>query len=180
MAFFGVFLLFVFGGSIGIVVLLYTIFTGKIDLLKWTFFASIVCVGLVGLLYLLSPLWTKMELDPKDYCGKYVIDCSFYPGRQAKWQYNHFRFEILPSDSVLFYVTEGAKIVSTYRGKAIWWTTSYSSVRMRLDMDSPTHFIMASNPTTYRSIWDFRLIFATDRFGNVAFKKGKWKSLEKE
>ncbi len=157
-------------------VLLYTLFTGKTGVLNLFFAVGGAGAFLLLILFLLSPLWTKVELAPKDYHGTYVIDRSFYPGKQADWQYNHFRFEVLPSDSILFYETEGAKIAAAYCGR-VSWPAGYISARMRLNMDSPTHFIVASNPTTHRFIWSFRLVFATSKFGNVAFKKGKWKAL---
>ena len=173
----GFLIVLVFWGAIAIS--LYTLFTGKTNLLRWMFLAGIAGVGLVGMLWLISPLWTKIKLKPEDYRGTYVIDRTFYPGRQADWQYNHFRLEVLSSDSVLFYVTEGAKVVAIYRGRVVDPDMQISA-RIRLDMDSPTHFILASNPTTYRFVWNFRLVFATKKFGNVAFKKGEWEPLEKE
>ena len=182
MAFIVGFFLFLFGVAVACIMFVYTSLTGKSHYItlpyfaKWVFFSGVIGISLLGLFSLLSRLWEPIVLEPKDYYGTYVIDRSFYPGRQADWQYNHFRFEMLSSDSALFYVTEGTKIVSVYRGK-ISWPAGYESARMRLDMDTPTHFIMASNPTTYRFVWNFRLVFATERFGNVAFKKGTWETL---
>jgi hypothetical protein len=39
-------------------------------------------------------------------------------------------------------------------------------------MEQPTHHIMTSNPTTYRSAWSFYLVFYSPKFNNVYFKKG--------
>ncbi len=45
-------------------------------------------------------------------------------------------------------------------------------------MFDPTHHIMASNPTIYRSFKSFYLVFNSSKFNNVFFKKGTWKPLE--
>ena len=59
-------------------------------------------------------------------------------------------------------------------------TTPYSSARLIIEMEQPTHHIMTSNPTTYRSAWDFYLVFKSPKFYNVFFEKRKWKPIEKK
>jgi hypothetical protein len=46
-------------------------------------------------------------------------------------------------------------------------------------MEQPTHHIMTSNPTTYRGVWDFDLVFNSPAFDNMYFTKGKWKPINK-
>ncbi|WP_242529653.1 hypothetical protein [Psychroflexus sp. ALD_RP9] len=120
---------------------------------------------------------SKTELDKEDYYGEYVINRDYFKGEQTDWQYNHFRFEITDEDSIFFYVTDKEKILKTYRG-TIKTTTPYSSARLIIEMDQPTHHIMTSNPTTYRSAWDFYIVFKSPKFYNVFFEKGKWKLIE--
>lgn len=144
---------------------------------------GLIWLGIFGLVLLLSIvrwLTAKTELEKKDYYGEYVINRNYFPGRQTDWQYECFRFEIRKNDSIYFYVTEKEKILKTYRGTIK--TTSpnqHSSERLIINMEQPTHHIMTSNPTTYRSAWSFYLVFYSPKFNNVYFKRGKWKPLNK-
>jgi hypothetical protein len=122
-------------------------------------------------------LTSKTELDKEDYYGEYVINRDYFEGEQTDWQYNHFRFEITDEDSIFFYVTDKEKILKTFRG-TIKTTTPYSSARLIIEMEQPTQHILTSNPTTYRSAWDFYLVFKSPKFYNVFFEKGKWKPIE--
>ncbi|BDD01457.1 hypothetical protein [Persicobacter psychrovividus] len=133
--------------------------------------------GLALLSGIVQWLTSKTELDKDDYYGEYVINRDYFKGEQTDWQYNHFRFEITDEDSIFFYVTDKEKILKTYRG-TIKTTTPYSSARLIIEMDQPTHHIMTSNPTTYRSAWDFYLVFKSPKIYNVFFEKGKWKPID--
>ena len=136
-------------------------------------------LGLVLLSGILRWLTSKTDLDKGLYYGEYVINRDYFPGKQTDWQYNHFRFEITDKDSIFFYVTDKEKVLKTYRG-TIKTTDprNYRSERLIIEMEQPTHHILISNPTTYRSAWDFYLVFKSPEFYNVFFEKGKWKSIE--
>jgi hypothetical protein len=141
---------------------------------------GIIWIGIFGLALLSGVarwLTSKTELDKDDYYGEYVINRDYFKGKQTDWQYTHFRFEITDEDSIFFYVTDKEKILKTFRG-TIKTTTPYSSARLIIEMDQPTHHILTSNPTTYRSAWDFYLVFKSPKFYNVFFEKGKWKPIE--
>lgn len=133
--------------------------------------------GLALLSGIVQWLTSKTELDKDDYYGEYVINRDYFKGKQTDWQYNHFRFKITDEDSIFFYVTDKEKILKTYRG-TIKTTTPYSSARLIIEMEQPTHHILTSNPTTYRGAWDFYLVFRSPKFYNVFFEKGKWKPIE--
>ena len=138
-----------------------------------------ICLGMFGLVLLSGILrWftSKTELDKEDYYGEYIINRDYFKGEQTDWQYNHFRFEITEEDSIFFYLTEQEKILKTFRGN-IETTTSYSSARLIIEMEQPTHHIFTSNPTTYRGPWDFYLVFKSPEYYNVFFEKGKWKPI---
>lgn len=128
--------------------------------------------------YTVKVLTSKKELKKKDYYGQYIVDRDFFAGNQADWQYNNFRFEIMENDSIYFYVTENEKILQTFRG-TITTTQLYSSERLIVNMQQPTHHIVTSNPTTYRSAWSFYLVFESPKFKNVYFKKGEWAPIAK-
>lgn len=135
--------------------------------------------GLATLVTILNWLTSKTELDKDDYHGEYVINRDYFKGQQTDWQYNHFRIKIADNDSIFFYVTDKDKILKTYRG-TIKTTDprNYNSTRLIIEMEQPTHHILTSNPTTYRSAWDFYLVFKSPKFYNVFFEKGKWKPIE--
>jgi len=133
-------------------------------------------LGLVVLSTVMQKVFSKKVLDRDDYYGQYIVDRSYFPGKQADWQYNHFRFEIKENDSIYFYVTRETKILKTYRG-LITTCRPYSSDRLIISMEYPTHHILSSNPTTYRSAWSFYLVFNSPKFGNMFFRKGTWKPL---
>lgn len=138
-------------------------------------------LGLIGLFILgtiIRLLTDKKELEKKDYYGEYIVNRNYFPGKQADWQYDNFRFEIKENDSIYFHVTDKEKILKTYRG-SITTTKPYSSERLIIKMEQPTHHIMTSNPTTFRSAWSFYLVFYSPKFNNAYFKKGKWKPLSK-
>ena len=143
---------------------------------------GLVWLGIFGLMLLvvvLNWLTSKTELDKKDYYGEYVINRDYFKGKQTDWQYNHFRFEITEQDSIFFYVTDRKKKLKTYRGTIT--TTNpinWGSDRLIIEMQQPTHHILTSNPTTYRSAWSFYLVFNSPEFYNVFFKKGKWKPID--
>lgn len=126
---------------------------------------------------LANKLSSKTLLEKEDYYGEYIINRDYFKGPQTDWQYNHFRFKITDKDSIYFYVTEKERILETYRGK-IGTITHYSSARLLIGMEQPSHHILTSYPTTYRSAWSFYLVFDSPNFQNVFFKKGKWKSIE--
>lgn len=112
-----------------------------------------------------------------DYTGQYVINRKFYAGKQADWQYEHFRFEIKSDDAIEFHVTEKDRIVKTYYGTVS--TSHYDRTeRLIINMNQPTHHIMSSNPTLYRGVWNFILVFQSPKFRNVCFKKAQWTPIE--
>lgn len=144
---------------------------------------GIIWLGIFGLMILSGTvqwLTDKTVLEQKDYYGQYIVNRDFFPGKQADWQYDNFRFEIKDNDSIYFYLTDKEKILKTYRGTIKTTDPSqYRSARLIIKMEQPTHHILTSNPTTYRSAWNFYLVFYSPKFNNVYFKKGQWKSLDK-
>lgn len=137
----------------------------------------LVIFGLVLLVGIAKWFHSKTVLDKNDYYGHYVINREYFKGAQADWQYNHFRFEIKENDSIYFYETDNETILKTHKGK-ISVTEPYKSARLILTMQTPTHHIVASNPTIYRSAWNFYLVFKSSKFNNMFFKKGKWQPIK--
>ncbi|MFM2385835.1 MAG: hypothetical protein RL660_592 [Bacteroidota bacterium] len=149
-------------------------FFGRTLFLLWLAVAALVFVSLT-LQWLASPT----VLSKEDYYGSYIVDRSYFPGKQSDWQYNHFRFEINEDDTIYFYETDNDKIVKTYVGHvATSPQAAYNSARLIVKMFQPTHHIVSSDPTTYRDAWDFIVVFNSPKFNNVFFKKGKWKPIK--
>ena len=141
---------------------------------------SFIIIGIVIIMLLSSivRIFTKkMIIKRNDYYGDYIIDRSFFSGKQSDWQYNTFRFTIKKNDSIYFNITDKYKIIKTYKGK-IDTNEIYESKRLIIKMEEPNHHILIENPTTYRQVWNFYLVFNSKKFNNVFFKKGNWKPLK--
>lgn len=140
--------------------------------------AGLIWLGIFGLALLSGTvqwLTAKKELKKEDYYGEYIVNRDYFPGRQADWQYESFRFEIKDNDSIYFYITDKERILKTYRGTITTTDPSqYSSERLMINMEQPTHHILTTNPTTYRSAWSFYLVFQSSKFNNIYFEKGQF------
>ncbi|MBO0360532.1 hypothetical protein J0X19_21400 [Hymenobacter sp. BT186] len=147
-----------------------TIF-GKILGILWLFVLSLVILSMIAR----ASLSTDIERD--DIYGEYVIDRTKFPGKQADWQYNHFRFEITERNKLFFHVTEGINVTRTYSSE-VSFTTSSRNPHIILYPTIPTHHIISDNPTLYTNTSEFYYVFHSPKFGNVFFKKGEWEPIE--
>ena len=146
---------------------------GKVLLTIW---CSVILLSVCGLIT--KKIFQKIKIDKKDYVGTCVIDRYYFTKKQSDWQYNNFRFEIKENDSIYFYQTNNIRIVKTYCGTVVASDADQNgSHTLILKMEKPSHHILSSNPTTYRSTWNFHLVFYSEKFNNVYFKKGKWKPI---
>ena len=149
---------------------------------KKVFFKAIGCIWipifcLIGLSLIASILPDTSVLEKEDYYGKYIIDRNFFRGKQADWQYNHYKMEITEKDSIFLYTMDNGRIVSVNKG-TISTVKPYNSERLVLKMNEPNHHITETNPTTYRkSWWNFYLVFKSKKFHNMYFRKGKWEKI---
>lgn len=146
---------------------------GKILGYLWIF---IFCF--IALIYIVGGLTADKILSKKDFYGHYIVDREYFKGKQANWQYDNFRFEIKKNDSIYFYTTDKEKTIKTYKGTISTTNpNNYKSARLKINMIQPTIHIMKSDPTIYRSSWNFQLVFFSDKFNNMYFKKGNWKPM---
>ncbi|WEK20719.1 MAG: hypothetical protein P0Y49_06155 [Candidatus Pedobacter colombiensis] len=140
---------------------------------------GLIWLGIIGLILIfvsIQALTAKKVLKKKDFYGEYVINRSFFQGKQADWQYDNFHFEIKEDDSIYLYVTHKNTPVKTFSG-SVRTVKNYRSERLAINMQLPSHHIMECNPTIYRDTWSFYLVFNSPKFGNLFFKKGTWESL---
>lgn len=133
--------------------------------------------SLVTILCVLKLFTTKMKLSENKIYGEYVIDIHKCAGKQAEWQYNNYRFEIKKDNKIYFYVTKKERIVKTII-KDIKFNNGHCSPLLDLDLKNNDFHILKENPTLYREIWTFYYVFHSEKFGNMFFKKGNWKSMD--
>ncbi|GGF21443.1 hypothetical protein GCM10011383_36370 [Hymenobacter cavernae] len=122
-------------------------------------------------------LFGNRNIERDDLYGEYIIDRSKFPGRQADWQYNHFRFQITRDDKFYFYLMEEGKVVKVYTG-AVSFLEDYVRPRLVLQINTPTYHIIEDNPTLYYTGSSFYYVFNSPKFGNVFFVKGDWKPID--
>lgn len=174
---FGLVFLFVFFLIISIILfILKLIFKKKIfnllNIAWWIFFISI-----PFLLTIISFFTSKKEVEKEDIYGEYVIDREKYAGKQADWQYNHYRFKITDDNKIIFYITEKENIIKTIEGKVEF--TDYShSPHLKIELDEPEFHILKENPTLYREVWSFYYVFESEKYNNVFFTKGNWRPID--
>ncbi|MRI63431.1 hypothetical protein EDM00_05435 [Ornithobacterium rhinotracheale] len=133
---------------------------------------------MIAIAWIVNAFTKPINLKKEDYYGEYIIKKDFFKGKQADWQYNHYRFEIKRNDSIYFYITENEKILKTLRGK-ISTVKPFNSERLVIKMDSSKFHILEDNPTIFRNPKGFYLVFRSSKYYNVFFEKGKWTSLNK-
>ena len=135
--------------------------------------------GYIVIMSIISILLKKIVLEKSDFYGEYTIDRNYFSGKQADWQYNSFRFEIKKNDSIYFHVTNGEKINETYKG-IISTPAPYKSARLNLRINEPNHHVLKTNPTIYRESWSFFMVFESEKYNNMYFRKTEWKPIEKK
>jgi hypothetical protein len=89
-----------------------------------------------------------IRLNKGDIIGIYKIDESFYSGKNAKWQSEHFWFEITDKDELILHEILDDGYSVTLHGKVTWLEDSPPyiwSVKME-----ENHHLFSSNPTLYR------------------------------
>jgi hypothetical protein len=112
---------------------------------------------------------TPIRLTKNDIVGEYRIDTTFYPGANAKWQYDHYKFYITNKDSILFIVMKEKEIPRTiYKHKI-----KYSKIPPKLwsVVADTTHHLILNQPTLYRGHDKFYYVFHSEKFGNMFFRK---------
>ena len=157
-----------------LILIFYLIFKRKI-------FLKIIVVLWISIILLFisgSIFNSKKEIQTKDIYGEYVIDRNKFSGKNADWQYNHYKFEIKNNHEFIFYrLNDHGKVVNQNKGK-IEIIEGFASPRIRIIELVNEDRLIEEEPTLYREIWNFYYVFKTEKFGNMFFKKGKWKYLD--
>lgn len=125
----------------------------------------------------LSIFTKKKTVEKEDIYGNYIIDRDKCSGKQADWQYNHYRFKITEDNKIFFYITEKENIIKTIEGK-VEFTDGGCSPHLKIQLDEPKFHILKENPALYREVWSFYYVFESEKYKNVFFTKGNWKSID--
>jgi hypothetical protein len=155
-----------------------------ISLIAWIFskkkvFLLIPEVVVLGIIFLIISaiisefIANQNQLKQSDIYGEYVIDRSKFSGKQADWQYEHYRFEITKDNELLFHITEKEKICKTYI-RRINFMHGCVIPRIHIKSEAPNFHVIEKNPSLYRSGKSFYYVFYSPKYGNVFFKKEKW------
>jgi len=127
---------------------------------------------LIMLFGALSAIKAKIEspisLTKKQIIGDYRIDKNFYSGKNANWQYDHYRFTITAEDSLYFYITNKDTVIKTFKEKI-----KYSSGPPDLwTIETHTNYhVIKYPPTLFRGHHKFYYVFLSDIYGNMFFRK---------
>jgi hypothetical protein len=138
--------------------------------------ALIILSGLWGLTILIFILGaiadhyrTPIPLTKADIIGEYRIDTTFFPGRNANWQHDHYKFYITDKDSIFFVVMNGKQISQTFYKHQITYLDGPPD--LWLIIADSTHHIIKNQPTLFRGHDKFYYVFHSDKFGNMFFRK---------
>lgn len=129
--------------------------------------------GLTILVFILGSIAdyyrTPIRLTKHDIVGEYRIDTTFYPGTNASWQYDHFKFYITKKNNIIFVSMKEKEIPKTFYKHRIKYSEGPPDL-WSVVSDS-THHIIKNQPTLYRGHDKFYYVFHSDKFGNVFFRK---------
>ena len=160
--------------SLSVLLLLAYLLTGEktfvwILILGWGGVIALICV-----ICTFSFFHTKKVVHAADIYGSYVIDRARYPGKQADWQYDHFRLKIDRNDGFILFQTDGERIVRKVQCSADFVEGRHASSRLIITPQKAIAPILGGNPALYRSIFSFYYVFQSPLYGNMFFKKGTW------
>jgi hypothetical protein len=156
---------------LSVALLAYFVFAGE----KKALYALATMWGMVLLLIPFSLFMDNyrrpIHLTKADFVGDYRVDTTFYPGRNARWQYDRFGFRILESDSIIFVeINDKGTRINVHRhpinisaGPPSLWTVT----------DETSSPVFQQPPTLYRGHTRFYYVFDSEGYGNMFFRKVK-------
>ena len=127
-------------------------------------------IVIFSLVLFMERLRKPISLTKQDIIGEYRIDTDFYPGKNAKWQYGHFKFTITSNDSLHFYETRNDTILKIHTCKLKY--SSGPPYLWGVENDT-TCKILKHPPTLYRGHNKFYYVIRSDNYGNMFFRKQK-------
>lgn len=166
MPFFGILFFLIFVVAVGICTIVYVwryLRTKKLVYLKKLGIVWVLPSILIGI-----ALYAHYPITKNRVVGVYKIDSSFYPGKNANWQKEHFYFEITEEDQFLFHEKLKDGSYKTSQGKVEWYRRS-PPMLYRIVMASE-HLYIDQYPALYRGNRKFYYVFQS-KFGNMFYRK---------
>lgn len=100
----------------------------------------------------------------------YEIDTSFYPGKNANWQKEHFRFQVKQDDTFIFYDRLADNSEREYHGSITW--AHQNPEKWSIQMNE-SHHVIDPHPVLYRNQKQIYYVFRSKLFGNMFFRKAE-------
>ena len=118
-------------------------------------------------------LWVTSltSVDQDRIIGTYEVDTEFYPGPNAEWQKEHFRFEVAKGNKFILYARLADGTEREYIGRVNW--AHQRIEKWSVDIDEP-YKIVNKYPTLYRGYFSYYYVLETKDFGNMFFRKTFW------
>ena len=114
----------------------------------------------------------RITFSKEHVVGSYQIDTTFYPGKNADWQNEIYRFDITANDKFILYekLKDGTerKYINNIKwnyGPPFHWSLNIIN----------DHHVIDPRPQLHRSLNNrkFYYVFESERFGNMFFRKVK-------
>jgi hypothetical protein len=118
-------------------------------------------VALATLGWLASP--TKPSKT--DIIGRYEIDRSRYPGKQADWQNATYTLEIRDTHVIV----RDARTKKIWSSSIVWFVEP--EYRWNITDTGKRHHLIAEGPAIYREPFGYYYVFHSPLYGDVFFKK---------
>ena len=132
--------------------------------------------AVIILLFIVATITTNLNgpirLTKSQIIGDYRIDKKFYKGKNADWQYEHYRFTITPTDSFYFYVMNRDSVIKTFKSKMKYYNQAPELWNLQ-DGSTNDYHVIKNKPTLYRGHNKFYYVFRSNIYGNLFFRKEK-------
>ena len=171
----GIAIILYFFGPVTILLLLVGIIFREKVILKSIVALWILLIGLILLAALAEFINTPKRVQESDLYGEYVIDKTKFGGKQADWQYQHYKFEIKSNKTLVFSQLQNNGKFKTEIVNVKIYDDGVRSYLNLISTEKNSHIIQES-PTLFRKRFCFYYVFNSKKFGNMFFKKGTWKS----
>ena len=129
-------------------------------------------IALIVIFIIYQSNYGRITFSKEHVIGSYQIDTNFYPGKNADWQNEHFRFEITADDKFVLYerLKDGSERqyvndVKWNYGPPYHWSLNIVN----------GHHVIDPQPLLIRSLNNrrFYYVFKSEKFGNMFFRKVK-------
>jgi hypothetical protein len=109
-----------------------------------------------------------LRLRKINIVGEHRVDTSFFPGVNARWQHDHYRFVILPSDTIVLSVKDRRNVETTFKRKLVFVPGPPDLWQV---IDRTHYHLWSGGPTLYRGHHRFYYVFRSRHYGNMFFRK---------